>query len=81
MPTVTLDRAPISRRPIDRAGRLAAGVCDCRAQAIHELGRLAELTQALGIRDIEVWRGLTRLETRLTGEPLAQHVHAPTDFQ
>ena len=75
MPTSIIQREPLARRPADRAERYAPGACDCRADALEALGRLAELTLALGIHDLDVWRGLTRLEARLTGEPLPPHTH------
>ncbi len=77
MPIATIEHEPIVRGPVERAGRAVRNGCDCRARALEELGGLAELTLSLGIHDLAVWRGLTLLEARLTGEPLSRHLHVP----
>ncbi len=79
MATATIAHEPIVRGPAGRAGRRVENGCECRARALEELGGLAELTLSLGIHDLAVWRGLTRLEVHLASEPLSRHRHAPGD--
>ncbi len=75
MPIDVIDYRPAERQAAGTVLRRDGPSCDCRVRALQALGELADLAQALGIDDPAVWRGLSLLETRLTGEPRADHAH------
>ncbi len=75
MPTVAIDHLPSATHAANRPPRADVGACHCRDRALAALGELAALAQGLGIHDLDIWRGLTLLEARLSGEPLAHDRH------